>query len=179
MLAEHHIFYLFALGAVSALAIPEARAAPAQLSGKTILLRWTESREQRAEWQNDFHGISMAQYVTIYVSPTGKLFQRWRTVVGRKSAENDKLNGGSTRPMVFRGNQLEVFVPYVGGIRHVVAGFDGSFSSCSLKVTYASDVAGGPKINKRTLVGHLRVEIRNVSASAEACSLQAGNAFAQ
>jgi hypothetical protein len=170
----------FALAVAS---ISGAHATPSQLYGKSIKLSWNETREQKKAGDADFHGINIGQYLTIYVSPTGKLFRRWTATAGKSYGTNDRVVGGdgdSGRGLSFHGNQLEIFNPFPGGMRHIVASFDASFASCTMKANYPSDTAGGPKIIPRGLIGgESHIEIRNISGSGETCSIQGGNAFAQ
>jgi hypothetical protein len=168
--------FAFAMAGISG-----AQAAPAQLYGKSISLSWTETREQKKAGDTDFHGQALGQHLTVYVSPTGKLFNRIETNVGKRRGSNDQVAGdsGSSRGLSFHGSQLEVFGPFGGGMRHLVVSFDASFASCTMRASFPSDAAGGPKRIARTLVGGAPIEIRNVSGSGETCSVQAGNAFAQ
>jgi hypothetical protein len=169
--------------ALAVAGISGAQAAPSQLLGKSIKMSWNESSEQRRPGVSDFHGLTTGQYLTIYVSPTGKLFNRWiatnRGQAGSSYGTNDQVAGeaGSGRGLSFHGNQLEVFNPFAGGMRHLVVSFDASFGSCTMKASYPSDKAGGPKINHGLVNGGL-VELRNASGSGESCSIQDGNAFA-
>jgi hypothetical protein len=148
------------------LGIGSAQAAPAQLYGKTIKLSWTESRDQRREGQTDWHGFSRGWYLTIYVSPTGRLFHRLQVSGGLQQETSDRVtgDGGSTgRVVEFRGNRLEVFAPITGGMRHTVVDFDPAFGSCSLKVSFPKEVTGGQMMSIRTSDGR-SVEVRNLSA---------------
>jgi hypothetical protein len=169
------LFFVLAVATISG-----AQAAPTQLYGKSIKLSWNETREQKKAGETDFHGHAIGQYLTIYVSPTGKLFNRWIATSGKRYGSNDQVagEGGSSRGLSFHGNQLEVFSPFGGGMRHLVASFDASFGSCTMKASYPSDTAGGPKMTKHGLVGGGQMEFRNISGSGESCSIQDGNAFA-
>ena len=159
---------------------------PAQLYGKTVKLTWTESRMERKAGEPDFHGKSLGQYVHVYISSAGKIFNRYGAffIGGKgaaKSGKNDQVAGqaGSNRGVSFRGNTLDFIQAFGGGARHVVATFDSSFSSCSATTAYASDVAGGPKVLGHTMIGGDRLEIQSISGSGASCSIQDGNVFAQ
>jgi hypothetical protein len=155
---------------------------PAQLYGKSIKLSWTESRMERKMGESDFRGRSLGQYVNIYISSTGKIFNRYGAFAGRRiGKQNDEISGqaGSNRGVTLRGNTLEFFQAFGGGARHVVATFDSSFSSCTATAAYASAEGGGPQFLQHTSISGERLEVKSMSGSGASCSIQDGNVFAQ
>jgi hypothetical protein len=178
-----------ALGTCMLLAFTSiAKAAPpSQLYGKSIKLDWTESRMQRKADESEFHSKSLGMYVYIYISSTGNIFNRFGVFSGGgargggKSGNSDQVagEGRSNRGVSFRGNSLEFFQAFGGGARHVVATFDSTYGSCTATASYASDVAGGPKILAHTLISGERMEVKSLSGSGASCSVQNGNVFAQ
>jgi hypothetical protein len=156
-------------------------APPAQLYGKSIKLSWTESRMERKMGESDFRGRSLGQYVYVYISSTGKIFNRYGAFTGRRSGKNDEVAGqaGSNRGVTLRGNTLEFLQAFGGGARHVVATFDSSFSSCTATAAYATAAGGGPQFLGHTMISGERLEVKSMSGSGASCSIQDGNVFAQ
>jgi hypothetical protein len=157
-------------------------APPAQLYGKSVKLSWTESRMERKMGESDFHGKSIGQYVNIYISSTGKIFNRYGAFAGRKSGkQKDEISGqaGSNRGVTLRGNTLEFFQAFGGGARHIVATFDSTFSSCTATAAYASAAGGGPQFLGHTAISGERLEVKSMSGGGASCSIQEGNVFAQ
>ncbi len=158
-------------------------APPDQLKGKSIVINWTETRQQRDErpdgggW-TDFKTVNARHLLNIYVSTAGRVFSRQTNTTGQGSGSVDQVageRGGAfpTRTPSFSGRTMTIVAETRGGARRTVVEFDAGFASCSARTATAfqegqSSVSLSP-ISKR------KVEIKSVTASGASCSVQSGN----
>jgi hypothetical protein len=167
-------FFLFAL------LLPQVSWAgpPKELYGKSVVLNWTEVREQRPEGAQAWQSVQSAEAVNIYVSETGRVFIRSHTANRGGSADGAGQVGsaGSTRS-TFSGRSLLFMTPYAkGGAARFSVAFDPTYSSCT------ADVAKGkesPDIAVKTfsrIIKHV-IEIRSTKVSGATCSIRSGNVF--
>jgi hypothetical protein len=80
------------------IAVPiDARAAstspPAALLGKSILLTWNETRQQRMVGEQSFRTVSASHNLSMYVSVAGRVFVRQTIRTGAGSGSGDQVSG--------------------------------------------------------------------------------------
>ena len=172
------------LAAVTLLAVPLSPAlgaAPQQLYNKTVQLNWTaQITEHGADGKTITPQLSASR--TIYISSAGRLFvraSRTNTKSGQ-SKINDLAPGATTtsdgeaRGMRFEGNKLIAVVAFLQGAGRLVAAFDGSYSSCSVDITYGREAGG----MRRQGVNGVMYTVDSISVSGQSCSIRDGNPFA-
>jgi len=177
-------YVLILLGFTGA-AIPLAtagHAAPSQLYGKSVVVTWTEERDQRAEGDPDIRNVARNGQFSVYLSTAGKPFSRMSYSFsgrrgGLKTGKRDAVAGeGSRRSVTFSGNTLNMSAPMRGGARNVMVTFDGGFQSCSAQVLTGKE-AGSGSIHARSMVNGRSIEILSVKTGAASCRIQDGNVF--
>lgn len=152
---------------------------PPQARNKSVRLSWTYSGMQRADSGQE-KPFNVAQTRTIYISSEGRVFvkatrsTRSYSKAGSLAPGESRGYGGGTTGVTFEGNQLVGTQVHLSGAAQFRVTFDGSFSSCSLRLVFGR--AGGAYRTKG-LDGQ-NYTILSQSASGESCSVQAGNVFA-
>jgi hypothetical protein len=181
---------VFAIVCFLALSMESGFAAPAQLYGKSIIISWTEQRDQKEPW-NDFHQqVTRAGTFTIYVSTVGRVFTRMDYAGGRNKrmgyagggnkTPSDQVGGGSAvihRVINFQGRSLSVTMPLEGGARNIAISFDDSFGGCSAEVL-TGWAQGARKIVATSLNAGHKFEIFSIKTGPASCQIQTRNAFA-
>lgn len=173
----------FAVAGVAVLAASDASAAPpAQLKGKSVVINWSETRQQRDEKPDGswtaFRSVSATHTLSVYISTAGRVFSRQvnRTSLGSGTTEQLAGERGGSFPVrtpSFSGQTMTIIGETRGGARRTVVDFDAGFTSCTARTATAfqegqSSVSLSP-ITKR------KVEIKSSSASSASCALQNGN----
>jgi hypothetical protein len=128
------------LGVLILPALAGAGPAPPALYGKSVVVAWSEARIQRDVGQPNFHQVNASHNLSIYVSGTGRVFNRLTNSTRAGTGSTEQLAGekGSNRVLSFSGRSMTVFAPFQsGGMRHIVVDFDAGFGSCGAKITYA------------------------------------------
>lgn len=170
---------IFALATIAWLApsLPaHAGPAPRQMYGKSIRIEYTV-----ASTHSDDHRAHVSDVRrTIYVSSTGRLFERAQWTAGRRGGISDNApeasqnRGHEARGMSFRGNTLIATIGYASGAGQMTVTFDPSFSNCTGQVRFGRN--GGQTMARRGLDGRIH-RITSIAASSFSCSVVAGNAF--
>ena len=154
-----------------------AAGAPAQLRGKSIVVNWTETRQQKNEGWSDFRTVVANHKLAIYVSTAGRVFSRQtnQTRAGSGSTEQVAGEGGGSgmRTPSFNGQTMTIIAATQGGARRTVIDFDAGFSTCTAKAGTAFE-SGKTKVSTSPIT-HKRVEMRSVETSGVSCSVQDGN----
>ena len=119
-----------------------AAGAPEQLKGKSIVVSWTETRQQKNEDWDNFRTVNASHNLSIYISTAGRVFSRQTnsTRAGSGSTEQVAGEGGggyAARTPSFSGQTMTVIGENKGGARRTVLDFDAGFSSCSAKAATA------------------------------------------
>ena len=158
--------------------------APKELYNKTIMLRWSEYRVQKAD-AGDTTRNTISSSMTVYVSDAGRPFVRIARLNNRgKGNKTDRAPGGDEQKQgtgagnltpTFSGNVLNVVSTMRSGARNAQATFAPGFASCSLKVSYGKE--GGADIYHRGMDGRM-YKIISTDVSGTSCAIQAGNVFA-
>lgn len=171
--------FLFCMVALLSSNVAHA-APPEQLKGKSVVIAWTETRQQRYVGEGDFHSVNASHTLSIYVSATGRVFSRQinRTVAGSGTSEQVAGEGGdpyATRTPMFNGQTMTVIGEAKGGARRTVINFGAGFASCSASAATGFE-AGKSKVALSPITKKY-VEIRSVTTNGASCSVQSGNVF--
>lgn len=157
---------------------PASADAPRQLYNKTIQASWSVSVARTGPDGRKSNSVSVV-YHTIYVSSSGRLFERGSraTKKGKKQTDNapgSTINaGGEATGLRFEGNRLVGSTAFAQGARRYVISFDPGFSSCSVAVTFGREGGG----LKRRGVDGVMYTFDSITASGESCSIRDGNPF--
>ncbi len=156
-------------------------AAPTQLLGKSVVISWTETRMQKWPGDQNLRSAVRAGELRIYVSSTGKIFNRLSMRGRGPGGSSDQVAGGGSdnyenRIVSFQGRSMTQATPMVGGVRRVAADFNESFSGCAAQVLTGME-SGAKKIVMKSLGSGLPFEIHSIQTSSASCSIQNGNVF--
>ncbi len=172
--------FLIAIG----LAPLAAQAAPSQLYGKSVTVKWSETRSQRAVGQETaFHPVSLPFTMTVYVGTEGHIFRRLFAVTpnGRRSGAKDRVGASGSSAngsfaVQFQGNTMVASGSNGGFGLHVQATFDSGFSSCTAQVIGAKQ-SGSRSVMLRSIASGLTIEVESVSTGPASCAVAQGNPF--
>jgi len=166
-----------------------ASAAPAQLYEKSVVVSWSETREQTASstMDNAVRTVTRNGEFSVYVSSAGRVFNRQSfsgAGMGRRgqmrSGSSEQVGGeggGQIRNVSFSGRTMTAVAPMQGGARRILVTFDNGFSGCSAQVLTGKG-GGESKIRAGSLMNPgVRVEIHSVKTGAATCRVQNGNVF--
>jgi hypothetical protein len=162
---------------------PAALAAPpSQLLGNSIIVSWSNTRQQRDEkpeggW-TEFHRVQGNHKLMIYVSTAGRTFSRQvNTVAGRSGAMDQVGNSGSAaypvRSASFSSQSMTVVGVTSGGARRIQIAFGPGFTSCTAQVM--SGFEGGKTSIMLSPITKRKVETRSTEEGAASCTIQSGN----
>lgn len=152
-----------------------AGATPRQLYGKGIEIQYTATGTSETA-RGPRSGTSSVSR-TIYVSSTGRLFERAAWAVRGSTRISDNAPGASTnkggevRDMSFRGNDLIAHIAYSSGAGQMTIHFDPTFSTCGGSVRFGSENGGAIR---RQVHGEMR-QFTSLQASTVSCRVTAGN----
>ena len=171
------------------LASSGASAAPAQLYEKSVVISWSETREQTSSALPDSGARSVTRNgeFSVYISSAGRAFNRLTfsgASMGRRgqmrSGSSEQVGGegsGRARSVSFSGRTMTAISPMQGGARRILVTFDTGFSGCSAEVL-TGKAGGVSKIGSGSLMNPgTRVEILSVKTGAATCRVQNGNVF--
>lgn len=170
---------------VIALSITSAAVAapPPELSGKSIIVSWSNTREQRDQrpdgsWTR-FHSVQGSHKLIIYVSTAGRVFLRQvnATRTGTGAIERIPGEGGGPYPQEpsFSGRTMTVIGVSRGSAGRTQITFDSGFTSCVAQ-TMVGFERGKTSVMLSPITKQL-VETRSVEIGAASCSMQNGNAL--
>ncbi len=158
-------------------------AAPSQLYGKSVVVNWTEERQQRVNGESEIRNVARNGTFSVYLSSAGKPFSRMSYSFsgrrgGLKTGKRDAVGGegGSARVVAFSGNTLTMSRAMNGGARNIMVTFDGGFQSCSAQVLTGKE-AGSGSIRAHSMVNGNAIEMLSVKTGAASCRVQDGNVF--
>jgi hypothetical protein len=162
-----------------------ANAAPSQLYGKSVTVRWSETRSQRAVGQEAaFHPVSLPFTMTVYIGTEGHIFRRIFAVTpnGRQSGAKDRAGASGSSAngsfaVQFQGNTMVASGSNGGFGLHVQVTFDSGFTGCTAEVIGAKQ-SGSRTVMLRSIASGLTIEVESVSAGAASCAVAKGNPFA-
>jgi hypothetical protein len=151
---------------------------PRQLYGKGIRIEYTVATTVESERGPRDVVSSISR--TIYVSSTGRLFERavWSNKTGTKVSDNSPdastNRSGEARGMSFHGTSLVAHIGYALGAGQMTIRFNPSFSSCEGQAIYGT--GGERKMARRGIGGSVR-RILSIKATDVRCSLTSDNPF--
>jgi hypothetical protein len=155
-----------------------AAGAPDALRGKSVILSWSETRQQRHVGEPSFYPYNASVSLTVYVSTAGRVFSRRTTSTRAGAGTIERAPGGSAGQgkALFGGQTMTLIGVTMGGAYRTSVDFDASFTSCSGRVVLAfqsgrTSITLSP-ISKRYL------EIKSTTVSGMSCSIRAGNVLA-
>jgi hypothetical protein len=162
-----------------------ALAAPHQLYGKTVVVSWNESRDEKFPDEEQMRHVLAVGSMSIYISEAGRPFSRFRySIIGRrgrvKSGKRDAVSGEgrAVRNFAFSGSTMTALAQRGrGGAIQMIVTFDANFQGCSAHVI-AGRQPGSQPIHGKSLMHGSRVDIYRVEASGASCQVQNGNIFA-
>lgn len=161
--------------ASSALAAP-----PAGLRGKSIVVNWTEERQQKIVGEETLRNVGRSAEFSVYISDQGRPFSRMKYSFASnrgaaRTGNRDKVGGGGNRVVSFNGNTMNVTMRVGdGGARSIVANLSGD--SCSAQVI-AGKEQGASRIRAKSMVTGNELEIVSIKTGAASCSIRNGNVF--
>ncbi len=160
-----------------------AVAAPAALYGKSVVVSWSETSQQRYVGEANFRSVLRSVSTSIYISSIGRVFSRQTNATRTGSGSTEQVaglggNGGrQSRVPAFSGQAMTMFGPVQGGVRRVSVTFDAGFGSCTADVGFAKEV-GRASFNSISPITNRPLEIVSVTPGAASCSVRDGNVFA-
>ncbi len=172
---------LLSMSLLTLLSAP-ALAAPAQLYGKSVVITWTEERQQKIVGEEAMRNVGRSGEFSVYISDQGRTFSRMRYSFATnrgasRSGNRDKVGGegGSGRNVSFSGNTMNISMRLgAGGARSIVVNLAGD--SCSAQVI-AGKEQGARQIRTRSIVTGNELEIVSIKTGAASCRIQSGNVF--
>jgi hypothetical protein len=158
-----------------------AAGAPEALKGKSVILNWTETRQQRVVGQPNFYSVNGSDSTSIYVSTAGRIFSRRTnsTRAGSGTVERAPGEGSGAYPkgtVLFGGQTMTLIGETKGGAYRTVIEFDANFVSCTARRAIAFQ-SGKTSIALSPII-HKYVEVKSVTVSGMSCSVKAGNVLA-
>jgi hypothetical protein len=159
--------------------IVHAASPPAALLGKSVLMTWSEARQQRPVGAPNFRSVNASHNLSMYVSTAGRVFSRQTVRTGLGTGTRDQVSGSPASRVVpsFAGRTMTVISPFrSGGLRRQVIEFDPSFSSCNATVSFEKEPGSAAAIGVSVIDGRI-FEIQSVSVANVSCSVRSGNVF--
>jgi hypothetical protein len=160
-------------------------AAPAQLYGKSVIVSWTGTQNERQAGTHDpFRPVNFQKQPKVYISTAGRTFLHNSTTNrgGSDSIEQVGASGpsqtGGTSLVQFQGRSLVFTFVFIGGAIRIQADFDPSFTSCTASVIRGIG-AGNGTMTIRNLVGGNMVEVQSPADNGVTCSIRDGNVLAE
>jgi len=157
---------------------------PPQLLGKSIVVSWSNTRQQRDQkpdgsW-TEFHKVQGRHELIVYVSTAGRVFSRQVNATHSGSGTMDQAPDQSAGPYPVRttsfgGQTMTVISVAQGGRGRTQITFDSGFMSCTAQ-TMVSFEAGKTSIMLSPITKR-KVETRSVENGAVSCMVQSGNVF--
>ncbi|OQW55308.1 MAG: hypothetical protein A4S14_00595 [Proteobacteria bacterium SG_bin9] len=167
---------------VSAAIAEQAQAAPASVLGKSVVVNWTEDRQQKVVGEETMRNVSRSAEFSVYISDKGRPFSRMRYSFsnmrgGLRTGNRDKVGGegGGNRNVSFSGNTMNVTMRMGdGGARNIVVNLAGD--SCSAQVI-AGKAQGASHIRTKSMITGNQLEVLSIKTSGASCSVRSGNVF--
>lgn len=173
---------LIAFFIVSAATAGQVQAAPASIYGKSVVVNWTEERQQKIVGEETMRNVLRNAQFSVYISDQGRPFSRMSYSFANnrgslRSGARDKVGGegGGGRNVSFSGNTMNVTMKMGdGGARNLVVSLAGD--SCSAQVIVGK-AQGASHIRAKSMVTGNQMEILSIKSSAASCSVRNGNVF--
>jgi hypothetical protein len=157
-------------------------AAPApDIVGKSVLVSWTENRQELVGGQPV--NLATGYDLRIYISSAGRPFTRLLHSTGRLSATHEMVGGSGTaatgglQAVRVDGHTL-VFQSTMGNYaKNLRVELSPGGSSCTAQMSIGKEVGSAPKAFRGVFTGRT-VEIHAVTVGGVSCTVQQGNVFA-
>lgn len=167
--------------AIFSLGSRQVHAAPgSDLLGKSVLVSWTENRQQRTDG-SEVRAVTRNFQLQMYVSEAGRLFTR-STSSGRGGTHGtDQVGGGGrslgggARSVAVSGNTITVQSNWGNYARILRIDVGPGGSSCSAQMSVGKEPGAAPRSFRN--VGGFTIEIHSLSVSGVSCSIRPGNVF--
>jgi hypothetical protein len=164
---------------MAGLAASAASAAPApDLVGKSVLLTWTESRQQSVDGSK-VHPATVEFDLRIYVSGAGRPFTRLTSTGRHGPGTNEQVGGagkslgGGVRTVRADGHTITLQAVYGNYARTL--NIDVSGDGCSAHMTVGKQLGAGPKAY--TKVNGITIVVYSLTAGQPSCTVRQGNVF--
>ncbi len=166
----------------SAIGAGQAHAAPAQIYGKSVVVTWTEERQQKIVGEENLRNVLRNAEFSVYISDQGRPFSRMRYSFANnrgtlRQGARDRVGGegGGGRNVSFSGNTMNVTMRMGdGGARNLMVNLAGD--SCSAQVIVGKE-QGARQIRTKSMITGNQVEILSIKSSGASCRVQSGNVF--
>jgi hypothetical protein len=152
-------------------------AIPPSLLGKSVVVSWSEMRQQRILGRPFFRPFTSFQTFSIYVSSLGRVSNRLgfsnRSGTGstEQAAGETRPGQGATRVLSFDGQSLNVVAPFrSGGMRRIAVAFDAGFGSCKASVRYAKAAGHATSVALSPVIRRY-IEILTLEPGGASCSV--------
>ena len=173
--------FCLVLSALFLLDSSQARAAPgADLVGKSVVVSWTENRQQRTNG-SEIRPVTRNFELQIYIGSTGRPFARL-TNSGRGGTQSNvqvggegQSQGGGARAIKVDGNSITLQANYGNYARNLRVEVAAGGGGCSAQMSVGKEAGSSPKAF-RNIAGY-SIEIHSLSVSGVSCSLRQGNVF--
>jgi len=155
---------------------------PPGLSGKSVVITWSEVRVQRPEGDEDFQSVAADMTISLYFGTQGHVFGRVTPKVNGRSGDIDRRVGDAQAPTIwainFSGTSAAFLTPYPGGgaVRKVAIAFNSAFSACAAQIAYGKR-SEDTLIRAWSPISHRWLEQRSIAADPADCSVRDGNVF--
>jgi hypothetical protein len=153
-----------------------AIAAPSELKGNSVVLRWTENRVQRYEGESAFRSVSVNLEMSVYVSTQGRVFNKMTSNSGSSEQVAGRASQSAQRIPSFSGRTMTIMQPLQGLARRITVNFDGGFTTCAVSVILAKQSGVGSGFMKAFGTRRLQ-EIQSSTVNSTSCAVRAGNVF--
>ena len=167
---------VFAIAPIGARAEPT----PAALLGKSVVLTWSETRQQRMLGEQNFRSVHASHNLGMYVSVAGRVFVRQTIRTGSGVGSGDQVSGSPESHVVpsFAGRTMTLFSPFrSGGMRRHIITFDAAFTACTATVAFAKEVGRETAITGSVIDKRHLFEMQSISVANVTCAVQDGNVF--
>jgi hypothetical protein len=178
MIARLFLFSFFLLPLLPGLS--QALAAPgADVVGKSVVVRWTENRQQRINNAPELRAVTVGFELQIYVGATGRPFARLTASRGgshsneQVGAQGQSLGEGS-RSIRADGNSITLQANYGNIARNLRIEVATGGAGCSAQMSVGKEAGSAPKAFRS---GGRTIEIHSTSVGGVSCSIRQGNVF--
>jgi hypothetical protein len=179
MISRRFLFSFFLLsflpGQSQALAAPDA-----DVLGKSVVVRWTENRQQRINNSPELRAVTVGFELQIYVGATGRAFTRLTASSRGGSHSNEQVGaqgqslGEGSRSVRADGNSITLQANYGNIARNLRIEVAAGGAGCNAQMSVGKEAGSAPKAFRS---GGRTIEIHSTSVSGVSCSIRQGNVF--
>ena len=161
--------------------VSAALAAPAaELVGKSVVVRWTESRQQRINNSPELRAVMVGFELQIYLSGAGRPFSRLTASSRGGAHSNEQVGtqgeslGGGVRSIRADGHSIVLQGNYGNYARNLRIEVQPGAAGCNAQMSVGKETGSAPKSFRS---GGRTIEIHSLNVSGVACSVRQGNVF--